>query len=78
MPRHPRILQHTKLVANVIAHVLEIHDSGIIVILAWEERATEVCWMHVGERVRLSIPSTKAEIQPANAGVMVVYDHQLK
>lgn len=50
VPRHATSLEDGDLVRDVIVYLLEIHHTTIVVILTWEDCATEVRWVTVGER----------------------------
>lgn len=77
MPRHSAAVQNRQRVAGIVVHILEIHDTSIIIILPWEQGAREVGGVHVREGVGMSIPPPKAKVEPANTGVVVVNDDDL-
>lgn len=77
MPRHPRTLRHTNSPTNIIHHILEIADPRIIVVLAGEERFTEIGRVRVGERMGVRVPAAEADVETADAGAVVVYDYDL-
>ena len=72
VPRHPCCFNHTESVADVVLDVLEVHDTRVIVVLAREQRALEVCRMHIGKWVGVGVPAPEAEVEPADGGVVVV------
>jgi len=72
MPRHSSSLQNTQSVASVIRNFLEVQNSGVIVILAWEKGLFEVGRVDVGQWVALRIPSPETEIKTTNRGVVVI------
>lgn len=75
MPRHPRTIQSRQRIARIVINILEIHNSGIIVILARKECARELGGVDVGQHVVMRVPSPETEIESANAGKVVVnYD----
>jgi hypothetical protein len=76
MPRHPRTLQtRQRCIASILIDVLEIHNPSIVVVLPGEKGVCELRGVYVGKRVRVGVPAAKAEVEPANAGeVLVDYD----
>ena len=77
VPRHPRCFNHTESVADVVLDVLEVHDTCVIVILAREQRALEVCRMHIGKRVGVGVPAPETEIETADACTVVIHNNEL-
>lgn len=77
MPRHPTTVQNRQRVASIVVYILEILDTSIIVILSGEQSAREVGGVHIREGVGVSVPPPKAEVEPANTGVVVVNDNNL-
>lgn len=60
--------------AEVTSSHLEVKYARVIVILAREEGICKVGGVHVGERVRLGVPASEAEVQPADAGAVIIHD----
>jgi hypothetical protein len=77
MPRHPRKLLYGQRITHIIVHVMEIHNASIVIILPGKEGAVEFRWMHVGKGVAVRVPATEAEVEPADGGIVVVYDDDL-
>ena len=77
VPRHAPGLDRAQPVADVVGHVLEVHDPRVVVVLAREERRERVRGVHVRERVRVRVPAPEAEVEPADARVVVVDDDDL-
>ena len=78
VPGHPCVIFDGEGVADIIVYILEIHDTGVIIILAREEGPREIGGMNIGERMRMGVPTAKTKIQTANSGVLVVYHHNLR
>jgi hypothetical protein len=78
MPRHPATVQNRQRVAGVIVHILEVHDTCVVIILPREQRARKVGRMHVCERVGVRIPPPKAKVKATDTGIMVVNNDNLK
>jgi hypothetical protein len=72
LPWHARRFQHRNSLAHVIAHVLEVRDARIVVILAGKEGAREICRVCVGEGVILGVPTAKANVKTPNAPAMII------
>jgi len=77
MPRHSGVVKGRQSVTGVIVNGLEIHDAGVIVILAREQGLGEIGWVHIGKWVCVSIPTTKAKIKSANSCPFVIDDDKL-
>jgi hypothetical protein len=77
MPRHAGALQDGELVTGIVIHIMEIHDTSIVVILSWEERLREVSEVDVGKRVIMSVPATETEIESTNRSIMIVHHDNL-
>ncbi len=77
VPRHARALDRAEPVADVVRHVLEVHDARVVVVLSGEQRRERVERVHVRKRVRVRVPPTEAQVQAADAGVVVVDDDDL-
>ena len=77
VPRHAPGLDRAQPVADVVGHVLEVHDARVVVVLAREERRERVRGVHVRERVRVRVPAPETEVEPADARVVVVDDDDL-
>ena len=74
MPRHTGCLQRAQPVADVVRHILEVHNPRIVVVLSREKRLREIRWMGICKRMGVRVPTPKAEIQTADTGSVVV-DH---
>jgi hypothetical protein len=77
MPWHPRTLQNTDGIVQIVRYILEIKDPRVVVILSGEKRLAEVERMGVRERVRVCVPAAEAEIEAADAGAVVVDHNEL-
>lgn len=56
---------------------LEVQHTRIVVVLPREQRLGKVRGVHVRERVRVSVPTTEAQVEPADARAMLVDDNDL-
>ena len=72
MPRHASAVQNAQSVADEVVYVLEVHDPRVVVILTGEKCLREVRRVHIGERVRMRVPSSEAEIKSTDASIVVV------
>ena len=52
VPRHTTGFEDGYLVGDVVVDLLEIHDSTVVVILAWEESLGEVRWVAIRDWAR--------------------------
>lgn len=77
MPRHPRCLDDTQSVADIVLDVLEVEHARVVVVLAGEECVLEVGRVHVCERVRVRVPAPEADVQATDARAVVVDDDEL-
>jgi hypothetical protein len=77
MPRHTGALQNRELVASVVIYIMEVHDTCVVVILAWEECLGEVGRVDISERMGLSVPATEAEVEATDRSVMIVHHDNL-
>lgn len=50
VPRHPTCLKNRNLVGDEVINLLEVHDATVVVVLSWEERASEIGGVTVCER----------------------------
>lgn len=50
VPRHPTCLKNRNLVGDEVINLLEVHDATVVVVLSWEERASEIGRVTVCER----------------------------
>ena len=62
VPGHPCVILDRQGAAGIIGHIFEIHDASVIIILAGEEGPGEISGMNISKRVRMSVPTAKAEI----------------
>lgn len=46
--------------------VLEVEDSGVVVVLAREDDLVQVCGMDVGQAVLVGVPTSKAQVQASH------------
>ncbi len=72
MPRHAGSFQHGNRFAHVIAHISEVRDARVVVVLAWKEGSREVRRVCVGKWVILGVPATKANVKAANTRVVII------
>lgn len=77
VPRHASTLDCTQTIAHVVRDVLEVHNTRVVVILAWEERRERVGRVHISEWMVVGVPTAKAEVQSADACIVVVDHHHL-
>ena len=56
---------------------MEIHDTGVVVVLAREESLVEFSGVDVSERVVMGVPSPEAQIEATNGRKMVVHSNNL-
>ena len=77
VPRHASAVQNAQGVADEVVYVLEVHDPRVVVVLPREERRERVRGVHVRERVRVRVPAPEAQVEPADARVVVVDDDDL-
>jgi hypothetical protein len=77
MPRHTSALQDGNLGAGIVIHIMEVHDTSVVVILSWEKCLREVGGVNVGKGVVMSVPATEAEIESTNGGIMIVHHDNL-
>ena len=75
LPWHAGRFQHRNSLAHVIAHVLEVQDARVVVILAGKEGAREICGVGVGKGVILGVPTAKANVKTPNAPAMIIDDN---
>jgi hypothetical protein len=62
VPGHPCIVQDREGVADIVVYILEIHDTGIIIILAGEKGPGEIGGMNIGKGMGMGVPTAKAKI----------------
>ena len=74
MPRHAGRLQHRNRFTHVTAHVLEVCDARVVVILAGKEGAREIGRMRIGKGMVLGVPAAKTNVKAANTRAMIVDD----
>lgn len=77
VPGHSRRFQDRDGAPNIILDVLKVHYASIVIILPGEQRSLETSGVDVGEWVVVCIPATITEIDAADGGNMVIYDHDL-
>lgn len=64
MLRHPRGLQNRNRITDVVSNVLEIEDTGIVVVLPREENKREIHWMDVCQETVVCVPAAKHRSRP--------------
>ncbi len=75
VPWHPRRLQDRNCIVHELVDLLEIEDTGIIVILSREQRAVPVRRMDIRKRVSVGVPAPVTEIETSNASPVIInYD----
>jgi hypothetical protein len=75
-PAHARVLCSIQLVVLPVHDVVEVHDSGVVVVLAREDDPVKVAGMHVGDGVLVGVPSSEAQVQAAHERDAAVYQTQ--
>jgi len=75
MPRHAGRFQHRNRLTHVTAHVLEVCDARVVVILAGKEGAREIGRVRVGKGMILGVPAAKTNVKTANTRAMIVDDN---
>jgi len=75
VPRHAGRFQHRYRFTHVTAHVLEVHDARVVVILAGKEGAREIGRVCIGEGMILGIPAAKTNVKTANTRTMIIDDN---
>jgi hypothetical protein len=76
-PPHPRHALSIQLIILPVNDILEIKDTGIIVVLTREHRLVHIRWMQIRERMLVSIPATEAHIQSTHKGSSTIDQAQL-
>lgn len=71
-PSHSRILSSVKFVILPVRHVLEVHNTRIVVVLASKNDAIDVSRVRVRNRMLVSIPAPIAEVKASHEGSMAV------
>lgn len=59
-PTHARGRLPVQLVLLPVRDVLEVEDSGVVVVLAGEDNLVQVCGVDVGDAVLIGVPSSEA------------------
>lgn len=65
-PSHARGRLPIQLVLLPVRDVLEVEDSGVVVVLAREDDLVQVCGMDVGEAVLVGVPASEAQVQASH------------
>lgn len=65
-PSHARGRLPVQLVLLPVRDVLEVEDSGVVVVLAREDDLVQVCRMDVGDAVLVGVPASEAQVQAAH------------
>ena len=71
-PSHARHRHSIELVLLPLRDIVEVKDTGVIVVLSGEDGFVDVGWMHIGNCVLVSIPSAEAQIQAAHESDLAV------
>lgn len=77
MPWHPRSFLDRQGVASIIRNILEVCNTGIVVILSREKCLRKVSRMYVSKGMRMGIPASEAQVNPPNGGPLIVDDDKL-
>jgi hypothetical protein len=75
LPWHAGRFQHRNRFTHVTAHVLEVCDARVVVILAGKEGAREISRVRIGKGMILCIPAPKTNVKTANTRAMIVDDN---
>jgi hypothetical protein len=70
-------LSSIELILIWICNVAEIHYSRVIVILTRENSHIEIAWVDVSNRMMVSVPSSKAQIESTHKGDIAVDETEL-
>lgn len=77
VPGHASEVGLTQLVILPAVHVLKIHYTIVIKVLARPDFVANVGRVDVSERVLVIIPTSEAEIKTTNKGDFVINDNEL-
>jgi hypothetical protein len=77
MPWHARCLENREGVPDEVEDIVEVCNAGVVVVLAREESPREVEGVHVGKWVVVRVPAAEAEVETADARVVVVDEDDL-
>lgn len=77
MPRHPGSLKNRHSISHKVTDILEIEDTSIVIILTWEERASKFSRMNICQRMVVSVPTSKAQVNASDTGKMIVHNDDL-
>lgn len=76
-PAHPRELGAVKLVLLPLVDALEVIDSCVVVVLAWEDDTVHIAGVVVGDGVSVGIITAKAGVEATHEGNVVVNQAEL-
>ena len=77
VPRHAPRFDGAQTVTDIVGDVLEVHDTGVVVVLAGVESREWVGRMHIREGMRVRIPATETEVETADTCIVVIDDDDL-
>jgi hypothetical protein len=75
VPRHAGRFQHRNRFTHVTAHILEVCDARVVVILAGKKGAREIGRVRIGKGMILGVPAAKTNVKTANTRTMIVDDN---
>ena len=76
-PTHSAVEFAVQFIVLIVRYILEVHDTCVVVILAWEDDFVQVSWVGIGDAVLVSVPSAVAEIEASHESYMAVDKTQL-
>ena len=77
MPGHSGCVQDRDGASNIVFDILEVHDTGIVVVLSREQRPLETGGVNISKGVVVRIPTAVTEIDTTDGGDVVIHDHDL-
>ena len=77
MPGHPCTFEDRDDIICVLIDLLEVEETSVIIILSREKGPREISWVHIRKWVIMRVPSSKAQVDSANACPMIIHDYEL-
>jgi hypothetical protein len=75
-PSHSAVELAVELVVLPVLHVLEVHDTSVVVVLPGEDDLIQISRVCVGDAVLVRVPSPITEIQTSHEGDVAINQTQ--
>jgi hypothetical protein len=71
-PSHSRHRLSIELVVLPVRNILEIKNSRVVIILAWEDVLVEIGRVNIRNGMLMGIPTSEAHVQPAHESGLAI------